>query len=291
MPERNSDRDYDLMVHDGFAEDIDSADLHSSAEDEDELSTDEAEEELPVIAEVWTVHAVTVPSGDNSQYCSRRRQHEYEATRHDSCRSALRDATWNWVERSGHLATGDSVRVTDPNHAAFDYCGEVLDYDIANHVAKVKLVEVVDGRQIGEIHRTMITKIHGTTNNSIARDPEGVQNMMYLANFVHEASLEIDRVSRFAFTTRDSGSDRDQSGRRVFIGDLVHIIDDAHDYNGWVVMVSGIKPGGMLRCSLGMPPRRQRTSEESDERARWERPLDRNCLVRVQRCKVWGPNP
>ena len=95
MPGRNSNRDHDLMVHDGFAEDIDSADLHSSAEDEDENepSSGKPEEDLPVIEEAWAVQAVTVPPDGNSQYCSRRRQHEFEATRHDSCRSALRDAT------------------------------------------------------------------------------------------------------------------------------------------------------------------------------------------------------
>ena len=89
MPERNSNRDYDLMIHDGLELDID---LNEEDEDEDEdeesLSSDEPEEELPVIADAWIVQPVTVPSDRNSQYCSRRRQHEFEATRHDSCRCA-----------------------------------------------------------------------------------------------------------------------------------------------------------------------------------------------------------
>ena len=78
----------------------------------------------------------------------------------------------------------------------------------------------------------MITKIHGASNNSVVRDPVGVQNLIYMENFVHEANMEIDRLSRYAFTTRDSDSDRDQNGRRVFIGDLVHIVGNHHDYNG-----------------------------------------------------------
>ena len=281
-----NDRTDDHMMHDGQELQIDSEELDASEESEDGV-----EELLPIIAQAWPVRAVTVPITTNLQICSWERQQEWEVTRHDSCRGALRDATWNWIERSGNLAIGDSIRVTATDHAAFDICGEVLMYDIGEHIAQVKLVEAVEGRRIGKIHRTMITKIHGTRNNSVVRDAVGVQNCIYMENFVHEANLEIDRLSRFAFATRDGDSDRDQNGRSIFIGDLVHILDIDHDYNGWIVMVSGIRPCGMLRCSLGMPPRRDRQTDEADEQARRDRPLDRNCLVRVQQCKVWGPNP
>ena len=285
-----------MMMHDGLELDESSQQIFNAtegedSEEEDTESTEGVDEVVPVIADTWTIHEVVVAPTEYSQICSRRRQHEWEATRHDRCSSSLRDATWKWVERSGYIATGDSVRVTDTSHAAFDSCGEVLEYNMQEHIATVKLVEPVDGRQIGNIHRTMITKIHGTRNNSIARDAIGVQNFNILDNFVYEANLEIDRCSRFAFTTTDSGADRDQSGRRVFIGDLVSIVEEHHDYNGWIIMMSGIKPGGMLRCSLGMPPSRFRRTPEDDEQARRDRPLNRNYLVRVQHCNVWGPNP
>ena len=271
------DRWEDLPPSDGEAEDS-------------EITSDDPDHQLPIIAEAWTVYVVTVPKTDNHQFCSRHRKQEWEVTRHNSCRSSLQDAAWNWIENSSDLCPGDSVWVTDYDHDAFDTCGEVLKYNIGSHVVKVQLVEAVEGRRVGNVHRTMITKIHGTRNHLIKRCPVGVQNLIYMENFVDEANLEINRLSRFAFTTEDSGSDRNQNGRRVFIGDLVYIVDNYHDYNGWIVMVSGIRLCGMLQCTLGIPPSRERQTDESDKRARMNRPLDRNCLVGIKQCKVWGPN-
>ena len=121
------------------------------------------------------------------------------------------------------------------------------------------------------------------------RCPVAVQNLIYMEDFVYKANRELNRLSRFAFTTEYKGSDRDQNERRVFIGDLVHVIDSNDDYNDWVVMVDGITPCGMLRCSLEMPPGRVGQTAEGDEESRMNRPRYRNCLVRISHGKVWGP--
>ena len=118
----------------------------------------------------------------------------------------------------------------------------------------------------------MITKIHGTRNTSVRRCPHAVQKNIYMEDFVYKANLELDRVSRFAFTTEYEGLDKYLNGRRVFIGDFVHVLDSNHDYNEWIVMVNGIKSCGMLRCSLGIQSCRFRKTAERDKEAERDRP-------------------
>ena len=96
------------------------------------------------------------------------------------------------MDGSSGLVCEDIIQIIDSTFPAFDYCGKVLNYNIGSHGAEDQLREEVEGRRLGNIHCTMITKIHGTMNNSVARDSVGVQNMIYLTNFVHEANLEID---------------------------------------------------------------------------------------------------
>ena len=116
----------------------------------------------------------------HNNYVTRCNQREWEASRHDSCRSALREATWNWMERSSEILRGDSIKVTEPSHPVFDFCGQVLDYNAGTCEVKVRLSEEVEGRRVGAIHRSMVTKIHGTRNNTVARSTIATQNHIYL---------------------------------------------------------------------------------------------------------------
>ena len=59
----------------------------------------------------------------------------------------------------------------------------------------------------------MITKIHGTRNDYVKRCPQTMQNNIYIEDFVYKANLELDRVSKFAFTTEYEGPDRYLNGR------------------------------------------------------------------------------
>ena len=93
---------------------------------------------------------------------------------------------------------------------------------------------------------------------------------------MYEANLELDRVSRFSYMMEYGGPNRDLNGRRVFIGDLVHVLDINNDYNEWVVMVNGIVPCGTMLCTLGMLPVRYRKAVESNKEARRDRPQYRN---------------
>ena len=65
--------------------DLRSSDLESD-DPKDEL--DDPEAAIPILAEAWYFYAVAVPEREN-QYGSRRRQHEWEVTRHDRCRGVL----------------------------------------------------------------------------------------------------------------------------------------------------------------------------------------------------------
>ena len=164
--------------------------MHDQLESEVE-SEDVDKEESVKIPEAWIVYPMVYPNM-HSNYKSRRNQWEWEVTRHDHCRSNLREVTWNWMERSSEILCGDSIRVTDPTHPAFDYCGEVLEYNAGTHESNVQLSEAVEGRRVGIIHRTMITKIHRTTNNTVGRSPIAVRNNLYLDDFIHEANLELE---------------------------------------------------------------------------------------------------
>ena len=154
----------DCMMHDQLGSEVDSEDV--------------GEEGSIVIPEAWIVYSGAVP-GRYSHYRSRRNQQEWEVTRNDRYRSNLREATWNWMERSSEILRGGSIRITDPTHPAFDYCGGLLEYKIGTHKADIQLREEVGWRRVGIIHRTMITKIHGTRNNTVSRCPPAVQNNIY----------------------------------------------------------------------------------------------------------------
>ena len=86
-----------------------------------------------------------------------------------------------------------------------------------------------------------------------------------MEDFVYEANLELDKLARASHTTECDGPDRVIDGGRIFIEDLVHVVNRNHDYNEWIVMVNGITPCSTLRCSLGIPPGRDRKTTENDK--------------------------
>ena len=154
------------------------------------------------------------------------------------------------MERSSEILRGDSIKVTEPSHPAFDFCGQVLDYNAGTCEVKVRLSKEVEGRRVGVIHRSMVTNIHGTRNNTVARSTIATQNHIYLEDFVDEVNLELERVNRYSYVPENSVPDRDVNGRSVFVGDLVRISDGAHDYYEWIAMVNRISPTGLLHRFL-----------------------------------------
>ena len=103
-----------------------------------DIESEDSEGGIAVVSEVWPVFPVVVPEPES--HCIRTlRQEEWAVMIHDRYRLGLCDAVWEWVARSSELGPGDSVRITEPLHPVFNYCGKVVSYDRGNHETQVQL--------------------------------------------------------------------------------------------------------------------------------------------------------
>lgn len=109
---------------------------------------------------------------------------------------------------------------------------------------------------------------------------------MLMDDFVHEATVELNRIARSYRAAEYEDRSKDKNGRRVFIADLVVVEDKNHQFNEWFVMVHSIILYKTLSCLIGMPPAVYRETIEDDENTRRNRPRDRQCNLILSQCRV-----
>ena len=163
-------------------------------------------------------------------------QLEFEASMHDRCRSQLRDVAHNWVRVSGKVFIGDRVRICKMDHPAYGHIAVIMDYNDHTHQARVSIKKSVLGTKIGIVERQWIEKIHGSRYDGIPMRVEQIEQGAILTEFVHEAKMELDRIQRSS-RVHFEGQDCDRRGVKVYIGDIVEVVDRKHVFFEWKMFV------------------------------------------------------
>ena len=97
--------------------------------------------------------------------------------------------------------------------------------------------------------------------------------------------IEDDRIKRVGEHNSYKNLHLDKNGKRLFLGDLVHIKDSFHEYHQWTGRVENLGPGKTASVVLGMPPAERRGDNTEDEKLRSERPeeLSQSMLANMLR--------
>jgi len=215
-------------------------------------------------------------------------QREFEDTLHDRSRSQLRNSVYAWTESSHILGNGDRVKVTDIDHACFDRAGTVIGRNDNMTQYNVRMDEMVEGRLEGYIDRTKLTKMH-CHDSTFRQSTLQVERNMAMVDFVREATMEIDRINRAQkVTTTDDNRHADVDDKQLYIGDMVHIIDEESRYFGWVAMIDDFTPLHHAKLIIGMPPSSERATDRLCKIARSQRPVDRYVNIKIKKCRLVG---
>ena len=112
-----------------------------------------------------------------------------------------------------------------------------------------------------------------------------METVLASIEFMTEARKEIARLEAGNESSSGEEGNRDCEGARVYIDDIVVILDHGR-YHGWSRQVQHVCPGGILSLSLGIPPGYCRASEQAYERMRLTRPLGQTVKVAGASCKL-----
>ena len=101
--------------------------------------------------------------------------------------------------------------------------------------------------------------------------------------------MEIDRINRAQkVMTIDDNRYADVDNKQLYIGDMVHIIDEESRYFGWVAMIDDFTPLYYAKLILGMPPSSERATDRLCKIARSQQPVDRYVNIKIKKCQLVG---
>ena len=212
----------------------------------------------------------------------------YHASQHDRASDGLKKAVFEWCEVSGYMGPGDRFKVTEEASPVFGMTGTVKRVLIHNELEVRLDEEAYDHRRDGVIPRKYVTRQgYGKRDDRYDMNDVQMRRDRALARLESEMGIELDRLLWQA-SLEGGGSIRDSDGKVMYIGDLVTIDKEGHQYNGWICMIEGIKnSAGIVKAKVGMPPKRLRNESRLDEDMRKNRPIQRMFTIAASMTKLF----
>ena len=213
---------------------------------------------------------------------------EYIGARRDRCSLNLVDAVLNWAQMSHHIGVGEVVRITDPKHhfhTGTGYIKKVNEdgtYDV--HLEESESETFLEKVQRAQISGCLCKRAKSKLDAATEYKYEAFREVRKAMD------IEDDRIKRCAEHVSYSNLQLDKNGKKLYMGDLVHIEDEDHEYNKWIGRIESLGPGKWAIVALGMPPAEEREDDEKDEELRSNRPSEMRKQVLADKVRLVGAN-
>ena len=213
---------------------------------------------------------------------------EYIGARKDRCSLNLVDAVLNWAQMSHHIGVGEVVRITDPKHHFHTETGYITKVN-GDGTYDMHLEESENETFLERVQRSQIS---GCLCKRAKSKLDAETSYKYKAFREVRKAMDIEdvRIKRCAEHVSYLNVQLDKNGKRLYMGDLVHIEDEDNEYYKWVGRVEALGPGKMALVALGMPPAEEREDDEKDEKLRSNRPGEMKEQVLAEKLRLVGAN-
>ena len=102
--------------------------------------------------------------------------------------------------------------------------------------------------------------------------------------------IKDDRIMRCGEQSSYASLQLDADGKKLYLGDLVHIVDEFNEYYEWTGRIKSLGPGKVATVELGMPPAAKREDDEEDEMLRSKRPEELSQKMLAKFVRLVGKN-